>query len=124
VRYASLRRGDCAPRSGWDEASEFPLTTVKMLGKRAARHDISSEYGGAGRAMWTTCSLLRNCLPSMARWASPSRRTIRLVESHLSCRTENKRRNIYFPWPAALLAAWAITEPGSARMRVARAPRR
>jgi len=32
VRYASLRRGNCA-HERLDEASEFPLTTVKMLAR-------------------------------------------------------------------------------------------
>ena len=55
----------------WDEASHFPLETVKQLGKLGLMGCIfPDEYGGSGRDMWSTCWPSRSSRGSMGRLAS------------------------------------------------------
>ncbi len=103
--------------AAWDEASEFPLATVKMLGKMGLLGVIiPAEYGGAGLGYVDYVLAIEE---------------LSAVDGSIGLTvggTQFARGRIIFFWPATKrrkrkyvprlasgewLAAWALTEPGS-----------
>ncbi len=113
----------------WDEASEFPLATIKELGKLGLLGVIFPP-STAARA-WATSSTsprLRNSRAWMARSASSWRRTLRLCSNHIFLAGNEAQKKKYVSKLATgeFIGAWGLTEPssgsdaGSARMTAVR----
>ena len=110
----------------WDEASQFPLATIKELGQAWIAGHHLSRPSMAARA-WATSSTSppsRNSRELTAQLGSSSRPIRRLCSNHIFLAGNDEQKKKYIPKLATgeFIGAWGLTEPssgsdaGSARM--------
>jgi alkylation response protein AidB-like acyl-CoA dehydrogenase len=102
--------------AAWDEASEFPLTTVKMLGKMGLLGMIfPSEYGGAGLGYVDYVLAIEeiSAVDGSLGLTVAAHNSLGTNHIFLSGNVAQKRKYIPRLASGEWLAAWALTEPGS-----------
>jgi alkylation response protein AidB-like acyl-CoA dehydrogenase len=102
--------------AAWDEASEFPLATIKMLGKMGLLGIIvPAEYGGAalGYVDYVLAIEEISAVDGSAGLTLAAHNS--LGENHIFLAGTEEQKRKYVPKLASgeYLAAWALTEPGS-----------
>jgi alkylation response protein AidB-like acyl-CoA dehydrogenase len=102
--------------AAWDEASEFPLATVKMLGEMGLLGVIfPSEYGGAGLGYVDYVLAIEELSAVDGSIGLTVAAHNSLGANHIFLAgTEGQKKKYLLPLASgASLAAWALTEPGS-----------
>jgi hypothetical protein len=113
----------------WDEASEFPLATIKELGKLGLLGTIFPvEYGGAGMGYveYATAIEELSCVDGSVGIIVAAHTS--LCSNHIFLVGTEEQKRKYIPKLATgeFIGAWGLTEPssgsdaGSARMTAAR----
>jgi len=100
----------------WDEASEFPLATIKELGKMGLLGIIfPPEYGGAGLGYVDYVLAIEELSAVDGSIGLTIAAHNSLGSNHIFLAGSESQRRQYIPRLASgeLLAAWALTEPGS-----------
>lgn len=115
IREFSAR--EIAPHlAAWDEASEFPLTTIKMLGKMGLLGVIiPMEYGGAGLGYVDYMLAIEELSAVDGSIGLTVAAHNSLGTNHIFLAGNEAQKRKYLPRLASgeHLAAWALTEPGS-----------
>ena len=108
---------EIAPHAAaWDEASEFPLATVKMLGQMGLLGVIfPSEYGGAGLGYVDYVLAIEELSAVDGSMGLTVAAHNSLGTNHIFLTGNEAQKKKYIPRLASgeWLAAWALTEPGS-----------
>jgi alkylation response protein AidB-like acyl-CoA dehydrogenase len=100
----------------WDEASEFPLATIKELGKLGLLGVIfPPEYGGAGLGYVDYALAIEELSAVDGSLGITVAAHNSLGTNHIFLAGNELQRRRYIPLLASgeWLAAWALTEPGS-----------
>ena len=100
----------------WDEASEFPLATIKELGKLGLLGVIiPPEYGGAGLGYVDYALAIEELSAVDGSLGITVAAHNSLGTNHIFLAGSELQRRKYIPLLASgeWLAAWALTEPGS-----------
>ena len=100
----------------WDEASEFPLATIKELGKLGLLGVIiPPEYGGAGLGYVDYALAIEELSAVDGAMGITVAAHNSLGTNHIFLSGSELQRRKYIPLLATgeWLAAWALTEPGS-----------
>jgi alkylation response protein AidB-like acyl-CoA dehydrogenase len=100
----------------WDEASEFPLTTIKELGKLGLLGVIiPPEYGGAGLGYVDYVLAVEELSAVDGSLGITVAAHNSLGTNHIFLAGNEMQRRKYIPLLASgeWLAAWALTEPGA-----------
>ena len=100
----------------WDEASEFPLATIKELGKMGLLGVIfPPEYGGAGLGYVDYALAVEELSAVDGSLGITVAAHNSLGTNHIFLAGNELQRRKYIPLLASgeWLAAWALTEPGS-----------
>ncbi len=100
----------------WDEASEFPLATIKELGKLGLLGVIiPPEYGGAGLGYVDYALAIEELSAVDGSLGITVAAHNSLGTNHIFLTGNELQRRKYIPLLASgeWLAAWALTEPGS-----------
>jgi alkylation response protein AidB-like acyl-CoA dehydrogenase len=100
----------------WDEASEFPLATIKELGKLGLMGVIiPPEYGGAGLGYVDYTLAIEELSAADGSLGITVAAHNSLGTNHIFLTGSELQRRKYIPLLASgeWLAAWALTEPGS-----------
>ena len=100
----------------WDEASEFPLATIKELGKLGLLGVIfPPEYGGAGLGYVDYALAIEELSAVDGSLGITVAAHNSLGTNHIFLAGNELQRRKYIPLLASgeWLAAWALTEPGS-----------
>jgi alkylation response protein AidB-like acyl-CoA dehydrogenase len=123
--------GEMAPHvMKWDEASEFPLATVKELGKLGFLGAIfPSEYGGAGMGYVEYVTIVEELSRIDGSVGIIVAAHCSLCSNHIFAAGNEAQKKKYVSKLATgeFIGAWGLTEPssgsdaGSARMTAARA---
>jgi alkylation response protein AidB-like acyl-CoA dehydrogenase len=109
----------------WDEASEFPLATIKEIGKLGLLGSIfPSEYGGAGMGYVEYVTAIEELSRVDGSVGIIVAAHTSLCSNHIFVAGDQAQKNKYIPRLATgeSLGAWGLTEPssgsdaGSARM--------
>jgi alkylation response protein AidB-like acyl-CoA dehydrogenase len=102
--------------AAWDEASEFPLATIKKLGKMGLLGVIvPPEYGGAGLGYVDYALAIEELSAVDGSVGLTIAAHNSLGTNHIFLAGNEEQRTKYLPRLASgeWLAAWALTEPGS-----------
>jgi alkylation response protein AidB-like acyl-CoA dehydrogenase len=102
--------------AAWDEASEFPLTAVKMLGKMGLLGMIfPPEYGGAGLGYVDYALAIEELSSVDGSIGLTVAAHNSLGTNHIFMAGNEAQKRKYLPRLTSgdCLAAWALTEPGS-----------
>ena len=102
--------------AAWDEASEFPLATVKMLGKMGLLGVIiPAEYGGAALGYVDYVLAIEEISAVDGSIGLTLAAHNSLGTNHIFLTGTEAQKRKYIPLLASgeYLAAWALTEPGS-----------
>ncbi len=114
----------------WDEACEFPLATIKELGKLGLMGTIfPPEYGGAGMGYVEYATAIEELSRVDGSVGISVAAHTSLCSNHIFLAGNEAQKKKYLPKLAAgeHIGAWGLTEPssgsdaGSARMTAARA---
>jgi alkylation response protein AidB-like acyl-CoA dehydrogenase len=100
----------------WDEASEFPLATIKELGKMGLLGAIfPPEYGGAGLGYVDYVLAIEELSAVDGSIGLTIAAHNSLGSNHIFLAGSEAQKRKYIPMLASgeWLAAWALTEPGS-----------
>ena len=103
-------------RAAWDEASEFPLATVKKLGAMGLLGVvIPSEYGGAGLGYVDYVLVIEELSSVDGSLGLTMAAHNSLGTNHIFLAGNEAQKREFIPRLASgeFLAAWALTEPGS-----------
>jgi alkylation response protein AidB-like acyl-CoA dehydrogenase len=115
IRDFSAR--EIAPNiSAWDEASEFPLATIKKLGQMGLLGVIfPHEYGGAGLGYVDYALAIEELSAVDGSIGLTIAAHNSLGSNHIFLAGNEAQKRKYIPLLASgeWLAAWALTEPGS-----------
>jgi alkylation response protein AidB-like acyl-CoA dehydrogenase len=115
IREFSAR--EIAPNiSAWDEASEFPLATIKKLGAMGLLGIIfPTEYGGAGLGYVDYALAIEELSAVDGSIGLTIAAHNSLGANHIFLAGNEAQKRKYIPLLAGgeWLAAWALTEPGS-----------
>jgi hypothetical protein len=108
---------EIAPHAAaWDEASEFPMATVKMLGQMGLLGVIfPTEYGGAGLGYVDYVLAIEELSAVDGSMGLTVAAHNSLGTNHIFLTGNEEQKRKYIPRLASgeWLAAWALTEPGS-----------
>jgi alkylation response protein AidB-like acyl-CoA dehydrogenase len=102
--------------SAWDEASEFPLATIKKLGAMGLLGIIfPSDYGGAGLGYVDYALAIEELSAVDGSIGLTIAAHNSLGSNHIFLAGNEAQKRKYIPLLASgeWLAAWALTEPGS-----------
>lgn len=102
--------------AAWDEASEFPLTTVKMLGEMGLLGIIfPAQYGGAGLGYVDYALAIEELSSVDGSLGLTVAAHNSLGTNHIFLAGNEAQKEKFIPRLASgeFLAAWALTEPGS-----------
>ncbi|MGA9060040.1 MAG: acyl-CoA dehydrogenase [Terracidiphilus sp.] len=102
--------------TAWDEASEFPMATVKMLGTMGLLGVIfPPEYGGAGLGYVDYVLAIEEISAAEGSLGLTVAAHNSLGTNHIFLAGNEAQKRKYVPRLASgeWLAAWALTEPGS-----------
>jgi alkylation response protein AidB-like acyl-CoA dehydrogenase len=100
----------------WDDASEFPLSTIKKLGKMGLLGVIfPPEYGGAGLGYVDYALAIEELSAVDGSIGLTVAAHNSLGTNHIFLAGDESQKRKYIPLLASgeWLAAWALTEPGS-----------
>src|SRR6201996_5382985 len=100
----------------WDEASEFPLATVKELGKLGLMGTIfPTEYGGAGMGYIENVIAIEELSRVDGSVGIIVAAHTSLGSNHIFIAGNEEQRRKYIPKLASgeFIGAWGLTEPGS-----------
>jgi len=102
--------------AAWDEASEFPLTTVKMLGEMGLLGIIfPAQFGGAGLGYVDYALAIEELSSVDGSLGLTVAAHNSLGTNHIFLAGNESQKGKFIPRLASgeFLAAWALTEPGS-----------
>jgi alkylation response protein AidB-like acyl-CoA dehydrogenase len=100
----------------WDEASEFPLTTVKELGKLGLMGVVfPAEYGGAGMGYVEYATAIEELSRVDGSVGIIVAAHTSLCANHIWLAGSEEQKRKYIPRLASgeFIGAWGLTEPGS-----------
>src|SRR5213078_2839059 len=100
----------------WDEASEFPMATVKELGKLGLLGTVfPTEYGGAGMGYVEYVTAIQELSRVDGSVGIIVAAHTSLCSNHIYLAANEEQKRKYIPKLASgeFIGAWGLTEPGS-----------